>query len=335
MHTSMDDAQKLGQMMLGAWMTQAIYVAAELGVADVLARGPATANELSSALGTRGDGLDRVMRALCSAGVFKQDDERRYALTSLGRLFRSDVPDSKRAYARMSGAEFYRSWDGLLESVKTGTQAFSLKFGKEFFSYMAENPSRWGVYDEAMHCVHGPETLPMLEAYNFGRFSSVVDVGGGKGLTLAAILQRFPDVKGILQELPDVASRAAQTFENLGLTSRASVSAGNFFESVPGGADAYLLRHVIHDWQDEEALKILNNCRQAMKPGSRVLVVESVIGAGNRPGFVKWLDLMMMIVGGRERTLDEYRKLLESAGLRLSKAIPTSCEVSLLEAEPA
>lgn len=321
----------LGQMMIGAWMTQALYVAAELGVADVLAKGPATSGELASALGAKEEGLIRLLRALCSVEVFKQNSEDRYELAALGKLLRSDIAGSQRPFARMAGAEFYTAWQGLHESVMTGTPGFRWRYGKDFFAYMGENPARWDIYDEAMHGVHGPETQPMLEAYDFGGFSTVVDVGGGNGCTLAGILQRHPHIQGVLYELPDVAERARATFHAQGLAQRVMVSVGDFFQSIPSGGDAYLLRHVIHDWNDADAATILINCRKCMKPGSKVLLVESVLPAGNGFSFVKWLDLMMMVVGGRERTVDEYAKLLEVAELRLARAFATSCEVSILE----
>lgn len=327
--------EALGQMMLGAWITQALYVAAELGVADVLGNGPATVNELSLAVEANEDNLARVMRALCAAGIFSSDGNGRYTLAPIGELLRSDVPDSKRAYARMAGAEFYSSWEGLLESVRTERQAFDARYGKKFFEYMAEKPDRWAVYDEAMNCIHGPETIPMIEAYDFSCFSTVIDVGGGNGLTMAAILERFPNLKGILHELPDVAGRAQELFEKRGMADKVMVSAGNFFDSVPAGGDAYLLRHVIHDWQDGDAVKILGNCSEQMNPKGKVLVVETVVPDDNAPGFVKWLDLMMMVVGGRERTRAEFEKLFAKAGLRLTKIIPTSCAVSILECQKA
>lgn len=325
--------EALGRMMTGAWMTQAVYVAAELGIADVLADKSATARELSSATGVGEEGLARVMRALCSVGVFRSDGDGKYELSELGALLQAKTPGSKRAFARISGAEIYGSWGGLLESVKSGKQAFCLKYGKEFFEYMSDNPARWAIYDEAMNGIHGPETLPMIDAYDFGRFFCLIDVGGGNGSTLALILKRHPKLKGILHELPDVVGRARETFAQNGLSKRAFVTAGNFFESVPEGGDAYLLRHVIHDWNDEDAARILTNCRTSMKPGGKALVVESVIPEGDEPCFVKWLDLMMMVVGGRERTVGQYEKLFRSAGFRLANVIPTACEVSILEAE--
>lgn len=331
MNTDSGAAASLRQMMVGAWMTQALSVVAELGVADVLAKAPATPAELASTLKTTEEGMLRILRALSSVGVFQQNGEGRFEMAALGQLLRSDVADSQRAFARMAGAEFYTAWHGLRQSVELGTPGFDAHYGKEFFAYMGEHPDRWGIYDQAMHAVHGPETEPMLESYDFGAFATVVDVGGGNGRTLAAILKRYPHLHGVLYELPDVADRARATFDEMGLAHRATVSAGDFFKTIPRGADAYLLRHVIHDWNDADAVTILSNCRKSMHPESKLLMVESVISPGNGFSFVKWLDLMMMLVGGRERTADEYGKLLHAAGLRLSAITPTSCEISVLE----
>jgi len=318
-------------MMIGAWITQAISVAAELGVADLLDGGAATAAELARELGVEEERLRRLLRALCSVGIFTLNDGERYELTPLGELLRSDVEGSQRAFARMAGAEFYGAWHGLHESVVSGIPGFDSRYGKSFFAYMTDNPERWSIYDRAMHGVHGPETLPMLDAYDFGRFSRVVDVGGGDGSTLAVMLQRYPHMQGTLYELPDVSARGEETFLSHGLAERAVAVGGDFFTEVPGGGDIYLLRHVIHDWDDEASTKILENCRKSMKSEGRVLLVESIIREGNDFGFVKWVDLMMMVIGGRERTVAEYARLMEGAGLRLERVIETACEVSILE----
>ncbi len=312
-------------------MTQAIYVAAETGVADLLAAGPKTAEEMAQATGLHGGSLYRVLRALASVGLFREDEEGRFSLTPLGGLLASDLPGSKRSLARMAGAEFYRSWGGLLSAVETGTAAFDRVFGKPFFRYMGSNPDRWRIYDDAMTGIHDSETIPVLDAYDFSPFRTIVDVGGGSGLALAAILRCHPNARGLLFDLPQVAERARQATAGRGVSDRIRFVGGDFFESVPRGGDAYLLRHVLHDWEDGEAAAILRNCRDAMKPDGRVLVVESVIPAGNDPCFGKWLDLMMLVVGGLERTRAQYEKLFSAAGLVLTRIIPTAHEVSVIE----
>ncbi len=323
-------SQQLAQQTIGGWITQGIYVAAELGIADLLTDGPRTAEELAERTHAHGDALYRVLRALASVGIFTEDAERRFSLTPAAECLRSDRPDSLRSFGIMAGAEFYQSWGHLLYSVQTGKPGFQERFGAPFFEYMTERPERHALYDAAM-MVHGiAETEPMLDAYDFSVFGTVVDVGGGNGRMLAAILERHPAVKGILFDLPAVADRTRATIAELGLGERYQIVGGDFFTSLPA-ADAYVLRHIVHDWDDKEAACILRNCREAMNPGGRVLVVETVIPPRDEPCFGKWLDLMMLIVGGRERTEEQYRRLFSQAGLTLSRIVPTAHEVSIVE----
>lgn len=323
--------QMLNRMIVGSWVTQAIYVAAEIGIADLLAAGPRKADELARDTKTHGASLYRVLRALASIDIFREDDAGRFSLTPLGKLLVSDAPGSKRSLARMAGAEFYRSWGGLLSSVETGGAAFDKVLGKPFFHYMNANPDRWRIYDDAMTGVHDSETIPVLDAYDFVPLRTVVDVGGGNGLALAAILGRHSGLRGVLFDLPAVAERARKVLAASGVSDRLNIVGGDFFDSVPANGDAYLMRHVIHDWDDSEAVSILANCRNAMGPGGRVLVVETVIPSGNEPCFGKWLDLMMLVVGGRERTKEQYENLFSAAGLRLTRIVPTAHEVSVIE----
>lgn len=329
--TRTEAPERLGQMMFGTWISQAISVAAELGIADLLAKGPADAGELSSAVGAREDGLARLMRALCSVGIFCCRENRKYELTFLGELLCTDAAGTQRAFAQMIGSEFAEAWLGLKDSVVHGTPGFDARYGKSFFEYMADNPDRWAIYDRAMNGVHGPETSPMLEAFDFGAYNSVIDVGGGNGSTLASIAKLHPHVTGTLYELPDVAARASDRFAREGLDNRIRALSGDFFENVPTGGDIYLLRHVIHDWDDQVAVKILANCCKSMNRNGRVLIAESIVPEGNDFGVVKWIDLMMLVVGGRERNAEEYEQLMTAAGLRLSRIIPTTCEISILE----
>ncbi len=330
MEAANPNPQVLNQMIGGYWMTQAIRVAAELGIADVLAEGPHRAEELASRTGANSGALFRVMRALASVGIFAEDARGRFSLTPLAERLRSDGAASQRPFAMMMGAEFYQSWGELLHSVKSGEDAFQKAYGKSFFQYMTERPDRHCIYDAAMTAVHGSETEPVLNGYNFARFRTVVDVGGGNGLMLAALLKRYPGVRGILYELPGVARRARPVVASMGLSDRLGIMEGNFFSSVPP-ADGYVMRHVIHDWRDEEAAIILRNCREAMEPDGRVLLVETVIPPGNGPCFGKWLDLMMLVVGGCERTEKQYRQLYSRAGLKLNRVVPTAHEVSVIE----
>jgi len=319
------------QVFGGSWITQGIWVAAELGIADLLAQGPLTAQELAERTRSNSDALYRVLRALASAGVFGQDELGRFALMPIGNILRSDVPGSQRAFSIMMGAEFHTTWGELLHTVQTGEQGFRKGFSMTFFEYMTKYPERHSIYDAAMQGIHGIETVPMLDAYDFGEFRTVADIGGGNGSALAAILERHPGMQGILFDLPAVAERARRFITDAGLSGRCLIEGGDFFSSVPAGADAYVMRHIIHDWEDSDAITILRNCREAVNAGGRILVVEMVIPPGNEPGFGKWLDLMMMLVGGRERTEEEYRLLFSAAGLTLHRVVPTASDVSILE----
>jgi hypothetical protein len=322
---------ELSRMIVGSWVTQAIYVAAEIGIADLLAGGPKTAAELSRKARTHEGSLYRLLRALASVGIFRQDAEGRFLLTPMAKLLCNDAPGSKRSLAIMAGAEFYRSWGMLLSSVHTGEAAFGKVFGKTFFQYMEANPGRWRMFDAAMNGIHDAETVPVLSAYDFQPFRTIVDVGGGNGMALATILLRHREAQGVLFDLPEVAVRAREVVNGAGVSSRLRIVGGDFFASVPASGDAYMLRHVIHDWEDREAVAILRKCRDAMNPGGRVLVVETVIPTGNDPCFGKWLDLMMLVVGGRERTEGQYREIFSAAGLRLTRVVPTVHEVSVIE----
>lgn len=325
------EGRRLTQMLVGSWITQGIYVVAELGIADHLGDGPRSATELAAITRVDADSLYRVLRAVASIGVLHEDEQCRFSLTALGARLRSDVPGSQRAFAIMAGAECYGAWGGLLSGVKTGREPFRENFDTSWFEYMTRHPDRHAIFDAAMEGVHGPETEPMIEAYDFARFETVMDVGGGNGRTLAAILDRNPAQKGILFELPAVADRARKGLAALPVFDRMQIVGGDFFSSVPAGADAYVLRHVIHDWQDEKAATILRNCRNALGENGRLLVVETVIPPGSEPSFGKWLDLMMLIIGGRERTERQFRDLFARSGLCLTRIVPTAHEVSIIE----
>jgi SAM-dependent methyltransferase len=327
-------SKRLMELTIGGWFTQTISVAADLGIADLLIEGPKTAEELAKEADAHGGALYRVLRALASVDIFTENEDGRFSLTPVADNLRSDVPTSLRSFAIMAGAEFYKSWGNLLYSAKTGKDGFDKTYGKPFFQYMTEHPDRHAIYDKAM-MVHGiAETEPMLDAYDFSAFETVMDVGGGNGMMLAAILNRHPAIKGILFDLPPAADRAKESFSDPDLSDRCRIVGGDFFNSVPS-ADVYVLRHIIHDWNDDNAVTILSNCRKAMNPDGRIILVETVIPPLNEPCFGKWLDLMMLIVGGQERTEEQYRKLFLQAGLKLNRIIPTAHEISIIETVPA
>jgi len=328
MSDSVDLRAQMNQLIRGYWTTQAIFVAAELGIADMLSDGPKHPDELGQMAGVHGDMLYRVLRALASIGIFTEDSEGRFALTALAATLCGD--SGQRAYARLHGQELYQSWGKLLDAVRTGDAGFVRAYGMPAFEFFSRNPDRGAVFDKAMTGHHGPEADPMLDAYDFSVFNQLVDVGGGNGSLLMAILKRHQSMQGVLFDLPRVVERAQDGIKSEFQARFRSVG-GSFLESVPSGGDAYLLRHVLHDWRDEDSRAILQNCRSAMREDGKVLVVEIVVPAGNDPSFAKWMDLMMVTYGGKERSEKQYRKLFGEAGLQLTRVVPTKAGISVIE----
>lgn len=323
-------------MATGYWVSQAVYVAAKLQIADHLAAaGPLTAAELAGRIEgpVHEQALYRLLRALASVGVFAEDAAGRFGLTPLAAPLQTSVAGSRRAMILMMGEEHYRAWGELLHSVRTGQTGFERVYGQPIFDYLSERPAEARLFDEAMVSIHGPETAAMLETYDFSQFGVLADLGGGNGSVLRGVLAKHPAVRGILFDLPGVAASAAEQMQAAGLAERCACQGGSFFETAPSGADAYFLRHILHDWTDEQCLAILRNIHRASPPHAKLLVCESVIAPGNEPAFAKLLDLTMLVIpGGRERTAAEYRDLLVQGGFRLERIVPTAAEVSILEA---
>jgi O-methyltransferase domain/Dimerisation domain len=325
----------IAQMATGCWIAQALYVAAKLGIADRLAAGPKSAADLAADCGVEPAALYRLLRALASLSVFAESEGQRFELTPLAEPLRSDHPDSKRAMVLMMGEEQYRAWGELLYSVTTGKRGFDRVFGQPIFEYLAERPEQAALFDAAMTSIHGRETPAMLAAYDFAPLGTLADLGGGNGSVLVAILQKHPQLRGILFDLANVVARAEKNIAAAGLTNRCQAVAGSFFKDAPAAA-AYIMRHIIHDWDDERALTILGNIHRAAPAGAKLLLVESVIRPGNDFDFAKLLDLTMLVIpGGQERTADEYRRLLSAGGFELQRIVPTTAEVSILEAVKA
>jgi hypothetical protein len=323
---------QLARLVSGYWYTQTIYVAAKLGLAELLKDGPRSAQDLAQATGTNPRALYRLLRALASLGIFAED-QGQFSMTPLAECL---LDPSAKAMATMRGEFQYRAWGELLYSVQTGRSAFEKVYGTPVFDYFSKHPETGKLFDQAMTGVHGRETEAMLEAYDFTGVGTLADIGGGNGSVLTAILRRHPAMHGILFDLPGVVGRAKANIEAVGLGGRCQVAAGDFFEAVPAGAEIYLLRHIIHDWDDDKSQAILRHCRRAMGHGGKLLVVEGVVPPGNEPSVSKFFDLAMMVLpGGMERTADEYRQLFEAAGFRLTRIVPTRTWVSVIEGEPA
>jgi hypothetical protein len=328
--------QQIGRLISGYWQSQATYVAAKLKLPDLLASGPQTAAQLASQTNARPEPLARMLRALASIGLFVEQPGGLFANTALSECLRSDIPGSQWAMAVMMGEEHYLAWAELLYCVQTGQGGFRKVFDQPIFEYLQEHPAQGQLFDAAMTSIHGAETGAMLDAYDFGEIGTLCDVGGGNGSLLLATLERFPQLRGMLYDLPHVAERARRAIASSSFSNRCEVRGGSFFESIPSGADAYLLRHIIHDWDDAQSRTILENIRQVLPAQGRVLLIESVIPPGNDPSFAKWLDLTMLVIPeGKERTEPEFRDLLASAGLNLVRIVPTASEISVIEAKLA
>ena len=331
----MSTAPQLGQMITGYWMSQLIYVAAKLGIADLLQGEPLSPEELATKVKVQPEPLFRVLRALASVGVFEQYADGRFGMTPLADGLRSDVPHSQRALAIMSGEEHFKAWGELLFALQTGKNAFEHLYGAPVFDYLSKHPEQAANFDAAMVSIHGRETAAMVDAYDFSPFGTVADVGGGNGSLLRGVLHKYPKVRGMLCDLPGVVQRADPLIAAEGLAGRIQTVPTNFFEAIPPGADAYLMRHIIHDWSDEKSHQILSNVRKVIRENARLLLIESVIPPGNEPCFGKLLDITMLLLpGGKERTQEEYRELLAKAGFRLDRIVPTEADVSILESVP-
>lgn len=333
--TDVPPAVALIQMLTGYWISKALSVAAELGVADHLREGPRASDDLATTCGVRAAPLYRLLRALASVGVFREEEGGRFALTPLAELLCSDAPGSMRALARMYGSEQFRAWAGLEDSIRTGEPGFGQVFGTSYFDYLESHPPSGEVFNEAMTGWTTQLADAVATAYDFSGSRQVVDVGGGLGVLLSTILRANPTMEGVLFELPRVAADAKPFLEKAGIADRCTTVGGDFFESVPDGGDTYVLAQILHDWDDDHCGVILGSCRQAIHSDGRLLVVEQVVPPPNEPSLGKWLDLhMLVLLGGQERTESEYRSLLAAAGFELTRVIPTQAGASIVEAVP-
>jgi O-methyltransferase domain/Dimerisation domain len=324
---------ELNQMIAGFWRTQAVYVAVRLRIPDLLAAGPRTADELAAETGSHARSLYRLLRALSSSGVFCEGADHRFSVTPLSECLRRDTPGSMAGLAWMRGDWQYRAWGDLLHNVQTGETAFNHVFGEPLFDFLRHTPENAAIFDQGMVGVHGRETEAMLAAFDFSGIEVLADIGGGNGSVLAAVLAKYPALNAILFDRADVIDRAKANLAQAGVADRVQFIAGDFFQSVPSGADAYFLRHIIHDWNDNQARMILENCHAAMSNNGRLLLAEFVLPDGPGPFHGKWFDLAMMTVtGGQERTESEYRTLLGECGFWWNRIVPTATELSVIEA---
>jgi predicted O-methyltransferase YrrM len=319
----------------GYWISCGVHVASRLSVADHLAKGPRTLAELAKACGAHAPTLHRLLRMLASHGIFREADDGRFENTPLSETLRADVPASMKPFAIMmvDGPSFL-AWNDLLETVKTGEEAFRRVHGTGGFEYLAAHPEKGKEFGEAMTSISGTENPAIADAYDFRGIRTIVDVGGSHGSLLAAILSRNPGLRGVVYDRAEVVENARNDVHvrTSGVDGRLDLVAGSFFDEVPAGADAYVMKYILHDWDDAQSKQILSNCRKAMAKGGRVLVVDNVIPKGNEPHWGKMLDMnMLVLTPGKERTETEFRELFAAAGLRVARIVPTACPLSIVE----
>jgi hypothetical protein len=333
-HRTAPPAAVMMELMMGAWVAQSITAATDLGIADALTDGPASPEELARKLRVDADALTRLLRALIGIGVFRQRRDGRYELNALANTLRTDSPVSMAGMARWVGSPQHREhWSHLTDAIRTGKAVVPTIRGMPIFEYLAEQPELAEVFNAAMTGVSDFAIAPVITAYDFAVFGTIADIGGGQGRLLAAILESAPHARGVLFDLPQVVATAPAVLNQHGVEKRVQIVGGSFFDSAPAGADAYVLKNVIHDWPDEDAVRILRNVRAAAHPDARVLLIEFVIPHHDRNFHGKWVDIEMLVVANaRERTAPEYGRLLMQSGFRLNRVTDTAGPISIVEA---
>ncbi|HTE85703.1 MAG TPA: methyltransferase [Dehalococcoidia bacterium] len=322
------------QMATAYWVSRAVYAAAYFGIADQFKDGPRSAEQLAAATGTHAGALGRVLRTLASVGLFRTNEEGEFALTPLGATLQADAPGAARSTViALAGDWFWAAWGEVLHAVRTGETGVQKALGASEYQYLEQHPEQASHFNAAMIGYHGAEPAAIVEAYDFSGFGRAVDVGGGSGNLLATILAANPNLQGVLLDRPQVVPDAERNLSAAGMAGRCQVVGGDFLEAVPEGGDGYIVSHCIHNWDEASCVRILANCRRAMQQSGRLLIIEAVVRPGDEPDPAKILDLAMLLVpGGQERSQDEYRILLDKAGFRLTRVVPTRTSASVIEA---
>ena len=329
------ETEHLTRIVISAALSRAVSTIAELGVADLIQAGrPQPVGHLASATKTHEPSLYRILRFMASHGLFEESGNRHFDHTPLSAAVRSDAPGSYRAAAQLFH-HFFPAWDGLHHSIQTGEPGFNKVFGAPIFDYITTHPELGPVFDAGMTSLNFYETDAMLDAYDFTGISTLADIGGGNGSLISAVLGRYPNMKGILFDLGHVVGRAQENLKAADLAEHCRVMEGNFFESIPAGADAYLFRHIIHDWTDEQSIQILGHCRKVIPANGKLLIVDCVVPDGNTPSPSKEYDITMLTgPGGQERTEAQFSSLLKASGFELKSIIPTTTMISVVEGKP-
>jgi ubiquinone/menaquinone biosynthesis C-methylase UbiE len=324
------------QIISGFWVSRAVFVLAKLGIPDLLKANPKTADELATATDTHAPSLFRVLRALVSVGILQCDNEKRFSNTPLSETLITDAPGSLRWFTISElGQEHYPAWGNLLHSVRTGEIGFDNFYGADVWAYFKNNPEDAAVFNNSMSGMTAAVNDTLRSLYDFSKFNTVVDVGGGHGALITEILKSNPNTKGILFDSAEVVPGARERLAQSGVDDRCETIAGDFFKAVPEGGDAYVMKWIIHDWNDEQATQILRNCRAKMGPDARLVIVDCVVPETNEPHFSKFIDLNMLVMtGGKERTAKEFEGLLSESGFKLLQVIPTDHPTCIIEAQP-
>lgn len=330
-------SQRMLQVLAHHWLSCCVYVAAKLNIADHLFTGPKTIEWLASETGTHAPSLYRVLRALAAEKIFEETQKETFMLTPNATALLSDAPGSMKYFILAELGEFYNPWGELLHTVQTGKTAFDHYYKMDLWQYYATHPEEGRNFMHAMTRLTQYSDKAIVDAYHFDGFKTIVDVGGGNGALLMAILQSAPALQGVVFDAPYVVEKTKQAIAENNMSNRCTVQGGDFFKEVPSGADAYIMKYILHDWQEADAIRLLQSCHRSMKKGSKLLAVDAVIPPGNtfHPG--KFMDVNMLVVtGGRERTAEEFRKLFEQAGLQFNRVIDLSIpDVSIVEGEKA
>jgi hypothetical protein len=331
-----EDAARVLGMIAGYQVSQAIYVAARLKLADLIAEGVDESAAIAGRAGAVPDRVHRLLRSLASFGLFTQVGEQRWALTPEGQTLRSDVPGSLRALALMWNEEHYEAFAGLIDAVTNDRPAFDQRFGTDWWTYLTEHPESARTFDAAMTTIGQAVQAAALAVADLDGVATLVDVGGGRGGLAAAFLARYPALHATVFDLPHVVAEVEPALAEAGVRERVTLVGGSFFDDVPAGADVYLLSAILHDWGDDEAGRILENVRRAIPDSGRLLIIDPVVPEGDTPHFAKLLDLnMLAMLTGRERTEPEFAALLKRAGFELERVTHTPSPTSLIEARPA
>jgi hypothetical protein len=332
--TAPDPSTELMQMINWYRVSQALHVAATLGVADQLKDGPKPCDVVARACGAHPASLYRLLRALAAVGVFHETGSKEFSLTPLGACLRSDAPGSRRNYARWIGTPGqWKSWANLLYCIKTGESASEYTHGTDAWTYRKQHPEEQAIFNDAMTGNSRSESRAVLEAYDFSRFKCVVDIGGGQGVLLKEILFACPSARGVLFDQPHVIASAQQMPTEL--AQRFQLVAGSFFEAVPQDGDAYLMKAILHDWDDGKSIGILRTCRRAMSPEAALVIIERVVGSPNQNPDSKFSDLNMMVqYAALERTRQEFHDLLRAGGFELAEVVPTRSPMSIIIGKP-